>query len=72
MAKNYAALLRKMLSPRREPFDGAALGPAGFEFRGRRVRRDDFAVQNDRGLELACSLYYESAQIVFDQGGQGS
>ncbi|KAK7239291.1 hypothetical protein SO694_00025280 [Aureococcus anophagefferens] len=57
VAKNYAALLRKMLSPRREPFDGAALGPSGFEFRGRRVRRDDFAVQNDRGLELACSLW---------------
>ena len=57
MAKNYAALLRKMLSPRREPFDGAALGPSGFEFRGRRVRRDDFQVQNDRGLELACSLW---------------
>ena len=56
VAKNYAALLRKMLAPRREPFDTAALGPPSFEFRGRRLRRDDFFVANDRGFDLACSL----------------
>mmetsp|Transcript_17968 Transcript_17968/g.27029 ORF Transcript_17968/g.27029 Transcript_17968/m.27029 type:complete len:824 (-) Transcript_17968:506-2977(-) len=57
VGKNYIMLLRKMLCPDREHYATAALGPESFDFRGRRLRRDDFSVRNERGHLLQCSLW---------------
>jgi len=62
VSKNYVLLLRKMLSPARERYATMALGPECFDFRGRRLRRDDFAATNERGLDLQCSLWRDRAE----------
>ena len=53
---HYAQLLRMLLAPKRERCT-RKLGPVQFEFRGRSIVRDDFAVVCDRGHDLQCSLW---------------
>ncbi|KAJ8612553.1 hypothetical protein CTAYLR_003730 [Chrysophaeum taylorii] len=61
VSNNYVALLRKMLSPAREPYAISKLGPKEFEFRGRELGREDFFATNDRGFALECSLWRDRA-----------
>eukprot|EP00927_Polykrikos_kofoidii_P072342 TRINITY_DN68479_c0_g1_i1.p1 TRINITY_DN68479_c0_g1~~TRINITY_DN68479_c0_g1_i1.p1 ORF type:complete len:485 (-),score=84.97 TRINITY_DN68479_c0_g1_i1:170-1624(-) len=58
VTQGYEELVNAIIRPPRMQYDpGADLGPANFRHCGKRFRREDFELRNNRSLKLQCSWW---------------
>lgn len=53
----YSDLWKAIIRPPRDEYETKDLGPSEFKLAGKRIKRTDLELQNERGLKFKCSHF---------------